>query len=95
VTLAEWEALGEALGIDQVTLSTPDFFPPPFDIIEKEADSFDSYLSNGHRAYAHCKSGNQRRQAGKEEATRSEEAGSLFLYFFVFKGLDMGTGIQS
>eukprot|EP01031_Cornospumella_fuschlensis_P033428 gene33428-40436_t len=69
----------KAAGVDQVTLSCPDFIPPPFDILEKGAAIMDSYLCNGHRVYVHCKSG------------KGRSASVVAAYFFKYKNLDMDT----
>lgn len=69
----------KAGGVDQITLSTPDFWPPPFEILEKGAAIMDSYLCNGHRVYVHCKSG------------KGRSASVVAAYFFKFKNLDMDT----
>lgn len=71
----EWKKAG----IRQYILPSPDFIPPPFDVLDEGAKILDRHLSNSERVYVHCKSGVGR------------SASVVLAYLLKFKGEDLST----
>lgn len=46
--------------ISHLHLKSPDFYPPPFDVLERGADWINTHVSVGKKVYCHCKSGKGR-----------------------------------
>ena len=53
VSSSQWASQG----VHHKQISSPDFFPPSFDVLEKGASYVNYHLSEGRAVYVHCKSG--------------------------------------
>ncbi len=65
------------VGIKHYILSSPDFIPPGFDVLDEGARLIDQHVANNERVYVHCKSGVGR------------SASVVLAYFLKFKGEDV------
>jgi len=64
------------IGVEHMTVESPDFYPPSFDSLNKGADFLNQNLSEGRKTYCHCKSG------------RGRSASIVMAYFMRYKKLD-------
>lgn len=66
-------------GLEHLHLQCPDFYPPPFKVLDRGADFIDKHLSERRKVYCHCKAG------------RGRSASIIMAYFLKYKYLDVNT----
>lgn len=67
------------LGISQLVLETPDYFPPSFAILDAGAEYLNAQLIQRNKCYCHCKSG------------KGRSASVVMAYFMRYRGDDVHT----